>query len=241
MGRLSHLKRTLPRLLRQPGLHYCLVDYACPDRCGDWVRRRYPDEVRRGRIVVETVRTARFFNKSRAHNLGASRAIRAGARFLCFLDADTRVADGFGRWVRRHIRGDRFLIAGFRPGGWHVRGTGGILVVPARDFQRAGGFDVSFEGWGAEDTEMRLRLHLVNRLDFGEIPIRFFQPISHPERLRTRFYKFKDYMVTYRRNRGKVERKVLQWTGKHLLELPGRALRLVMVPGTHRLHAAARR
>lgn len=238
MGRLSHLRRTLPPLLRQPGLRYCLVDYACPDRCGDWVRLRYPDEARRGRIVVEAVRSARYFNRSRALNRGAARALREGARFLCFLDADTRVRGGFLLWLRRHVRDDRFLIAGPRGGVCHVRGTGGTLVVPAREFERSGGYDESFEGWGVEDTEMRLRLYFVNGLDFGEIPVRFLRPISHPDRLRTRFYRVKDYLVTYKRNRRKLAGKVRRWTGKGLGELPLRALRLDMVlPGTHRVQS----
>jgi N-terminal domain of galactosyltransferase len=235
MGRLSHLRQTLPLVLRQPGLRYCLVDYACPDRCGDWVRRRYADEVRRKRIVVERVPATRYFNRSRAQNRGAARALREGARFLCFLDADTRLRGGFTRWLRRHVRDDRFLIAGLWQGVWHLRGTGGTLVVPARAFERSGGYEESFEGWGVEDTELRLRLYLVHGVDFGEIPIRFLRPISHADRLRTRFYRVKDYRVTYNRNRRKLARKVRRWRGKGLAELPPRARRLDMVRGTHRV------
>ena len=234
MGRLSHLRRTLPRLLRQPGLRYCLVDYACPDRCGDWVRRRYPDEARRGVIVVETVRAARYFNKSRAHNRGATRAIGEGATFVCFLDADTQVGDGFVRWVRRHVRDDRFLIAGLRPGGWYVRGTGGTLVVPVPEFERSGGFDEGFEGWGVEDTEMRFRLYLVNGLEFVEIPIRLLRPIRHPDRIRTQFYRVKDYAVSYGHNRQRLDRKLRVWTGEGLAALQERALQLDMRLGTDR-------
>jgi hypothetical protein len=241
MGRLAHLRRSMGSVIRQPDLRYCLVDYACSDFCGDWVRRRYAEAVRSARLVVETVETARFFNKSRAYNRGATRALREGARFLCFLDADTRVRDGLGRWLRRHVGDDRFFIAGLRDGVWHVRGTGGTLVVPAREFERSGGFDESFEGWGAEDTEMRLRLHLVNGLDFDEIPVRFFNPIAHPDRLRTRFYAIKDFHVSFDANRRRVDRKVRSWTGKSLADLPASALRLDMVPGTHRVQSETRR
>lgn len=231
MGRLAHLRRTLPLLLRQPGIRYCLVDYACPDGCGAWVRRRYRKAARKGRIVVETVPAAPRFNKSRAYNRGAARAIGQGARFLCFLDADTRVRPGLTRWLRRHIRTDRFLVAGPYARVWHVLGTGGILMVSAREFTRSGGFDESFRGWGIEDTEMRLRLHLLRGLDFGEIPVRFFWPIAHTDWLRTRHYRIKDRLVSYRLNRRKLERKVRAWTGQGLAGLAPGASRLDLVVG----------
>lgn len=229
MGRLAHLRRTLPLLLRQPGIRYCLVDYACPDRCGAWVRRRYREETRKGKIVVETVLAAPRFNKSRAYNRGAALAIRQGARFLCFLDADTRVRPGLTRWLRRHLRADRFLVAGPYARVWYVMGTGGVLVVSAREFTRSGGFDETFQGWGVEDTEMRLRLHLLSGLDFGEIPVRFFWPIAHTDWLRTRYYRIKDRLVSYQFNRRKLERKVRTWTGHGLAGLPPGARRLDMV------------
>lgn len=237
MGRLVHLKRSLPTVVEGSGLRYCLVEYACPDRCGEWVRRRYPQAVQQGRIVIETVVGTRYFNKSRAHNRGAARAMREGARILCFLDADTRVTRDWWPWLRRHARADRFFIAGFQDGIWHLRGTGGTLIVPAREFRRSGGFDESFQGWGAEDTEMRLRLHLVNGLPFDEVPVDLLRPIKHSDRFRTRFYAEKDFHASYDRNRRKVDRKVRRWTGRAVADLPPAALRLDMVLGRHRVQA----
>jgi len=234
MGRLVHLRQTLPSLLRQPGIRYCLVDYACPDRCGEWVRRSHRECMREGRIIVETVPTAVRFNKGRAYNRGAARAIRQGARFLCFLDADTRVRPSFGRWLQRHLRRDRFLIAGLHAGVWYVRGTGGILVVSAHKFTRSGGYDESFHDWGAEDIEMRLRLHLLRGPDFGEIPVHFFWPIAHADALRTRYYRIKNHLVSYERNRRRLERRVRAWTGRGLAELPPGGRRLDMLTGHFR-------
>jgi hypothetical protein len=148
---------------------------------------------------------------------------------LCFLDADTRVRPGLARWLSRHTRTDRFLIAGRYARVWRVLGTGGVLVVSAREFTRSGGFDESFQGWGVEDTEMRLRLHLVSGLAFGEIPVRFLWPIAHTDSLRTRYYRIKDRLASYRLNRRKLERKVRAWTGQGLAGLPPGARRLDMV------------
>ncbi len=230
MGRLTFLKQTLPGVVAQSGVRYCLVDYACPEGCGGWVARCYPSEVRGGRIAVERVRGLTYFNKSRANNRGAARAIGEGARFLCFLDADTLVTSGFVRWVLRHVEDDRFLIAGLRAGRRYLRSTGGILVVSAAQFQCSDGFDESFQGWGQEDVEIRLRLHLVHGLDYGEIPLRLLSPLPHPDQLRTRFYQQQDHLVSGWRNRERMEKKVLRWTGQPIAQLGPRAKRLDILP-----------
>jgi hypothetical protein len=233
MGRLHHLRRTLPLALRQGDLGYCLVDYACPDRCGEWTAGRYADQAAAGRLAVESIPRATVFNKPRAYNRGAARAVQAGARALLFLDADTRIEPGLGRWVRGRLRRGRFLVAGRLGGAWYVRGTGGVLGVSAGDFERAGGFDERFEGWGAEDVEMRLKLHLKLGLPFGEIPVQFFRPIDHDDRLRTRFYRVKDRLVSYAANRRRLERKVRAWVGAGLAALPAGAGRLDLLPGRY--------
>src|SRR3954469_164023 len=91
MGRLAFLRQTLPAFLRQPAMRYCLVDYSCPEGCGAWVERDFPAEVASGRLAIERVAGEAHFHKTRAHNLGARRAVAAGAEVLCFLDADTLV------------------------------------------------------------------------------------------------------------------------------------------------------
>ncbi len=179
MGRLAHLRETAPRVVAQ--MDYCLVDYGCPEDCGTFVREHYP------RALVETVRGVEYFNKSRAHNLGARRAIAAGFTYLCFLDADTLIGPDFAAYVEQAMAKETFLIAPIDD-----PNLCGLLVVAAEQFLRVRGFDEGYDGWGHEDVDMRLRLRLVAGMDFAEIPGEHVSSLPHPDSLRTSNYPIKD-------------------------------------------------
>src|SRR3954468_24745663 len=98
-GRLAFVERTPPSVLDDPDLGYCLVDFDCPDGCGDWLARRFAGEVARGRALALRVRDRTHFHKAAAHNLGARRAIAAGARHVILLDADTICRPGLAAWL----------------------------------------------------------------------------------------------------------------------------------------------
>jgi hypothetical protein len=227
MGRLDFLQQTLPVFFRQPLIRYCLVDYSCPQRAGEWAERECPSEVRAGRLAVERITGEQYFHKSRAHNAGARRAMRDGATHLCFMDADTIVRPDFGRWVADHFRTGKFLIAARAAGGKHVRSTGGLLVVSAADFVAAGRYDEAFIGWGCEDVEIRLRLHLASGLEFDEVPLELLHPIQHSDGVRGRFQR-QGIRETEQHNRRIVEKKVKAWTGATTAQLGPRAKRLLM-------------
>ena len=68
MGRLRFLRETLPLLAAQPAAACVVVDYGCPDHCGDWVQANLPQ--------VKVVRwpAASTFHAAHARNLGAAAA-----------------------------------------------------------------------------------------------------------------------------------------------------------------------
>jgi hypothetical protein len=219
-GRLTFLQETVPCVIEQAGVYYCLVDYSCPDRAGDWFEATFPEAVRGGRAVTERVHGQALFHKSCAHNAGARRAIREGAEYLCFLDADTIVRPGFVEFVRQNMAADRFLISARRPDGRDVPSLAGLLVVSAAAFEAIGGFDEGFSGWGAEDIELRLRLFLLGGIDYGDVPLDLLQPMPHDDRLRTSFYEQKDVRISHRENLRRVREKItIEWAGRCVREL----------------------
>jgi hypothetical protein len=226
-GRLAFLKQTAPALIGRPRVRYCLVDYDCPERCGDWAEQTFPAEVAAARLVIERVGDRPHFNKGAAHNLGAQRLISEGVQHLCFLDADTVCDPAFTSWLRPRVAApDRFWIAGRKPNGWEDPGFVGFLALPAALFVASGGFDQWFEEWGGEDLELRVRLHLEHGAAFGEVPLSFFTELRHGDALRTQFRKIANPDQSNRLNIVYWARKLRRRTGKSLTELDETAKRL---------------
>lgn len=210
MGRLSFLRRSAPLVLEHGSVKLCVVDYSCPERCGAWLEETFPEAVRSGRCVVERVTSRNVFNKSAAHNAGARRAIAGGADYLCFLDADTMIAPGFFDWLLPRLEQAQFLIAA-RSGDYDVPSLTGLLVVSATKFAESEGFDESFLGWGSEDIEMRLRLHVLHRLAYGDVPLSFVRALPHGDALRSSHYEEKDIQRSDQRNFSRMLQKLQVW------------------------------
>jgi hypothetical protein len=230
MGRLAFVKRTLPTVIAEPAARYCLVDFSCSERAGDWLESTYPDRVREGTMMVVRSEGRRFFHKTAALNLGAGAAIARGARTLCFADADTAFAAGAFGEVAALLRPAQFLVSGPGAAGESIPSLTGLLVVDADDFRRAGGYDEAFEDWGSEDIEMRLRLHLKWGLAAAFIPPRLVRPLRHGDWLRTQFHRERDLRKSAVRNQALLRARVEQWTHQPLEHLPESAKRLLFVP-----------
>ncbi len=179
-GRLAHLKETLPRLMALPLREVVVVDYDCPDRCGDWVAAQFP-AARLLRIENQPV-----LNISAARNRGAEVAT---GPWLFFIDADVCVSPEL--YARPYIRPepDAFLMADPLP--HELMGT---IFVRRCDFAELGGYDEVFQGWGVEDCE------LIDRLEaFGRHRDHFDGALTtcirHDDELRTRHHANRDRYV----------------------------------------------
>lgn len=208
MGRLAHLKESLPTF----PMPCCVVDFSCPDSSGDWAEAQ-------GAVVVR-VPGLQHFHKTRALNMGADRAIRLGAKRLCFLDADTLVRPGFTDLA---LSASSSLIV--PPGNPNLVG---VLVTPVESFLKVGGYDEGYRGWGCEDLDMRLRLHLAGSV-FGHIPVELLSSIPHGDALRTRNYAVKNHWVSRSINAIRMEKRIRELTGKGPADLDETAKRLMRV------------
>jgi glycosyltransferase involved in cell wall biosynthesis len=178
-GRLHHLIRSLPAMLRQPLAEVVVVDYACPDGTADYVAAHFP--------TARVVRAADAvgFNASRARNLGARAA--AGA-VLVFVDADVVLADGFIAFVDAMLGPGQY--AKFAdPASARENSVQGTCVIHRSHFDLVGGYDEVLTNYGGEDLE------LYERLAIGRIERRIIdqslivEVIDHSRAQRTRFFE----------------------------------------------------
>lgn len=173
MGRLASLRQTLGRMVAQPDCSCVLVDYSCPDRCGDWAEAHAPG----ARVVRMPGRTE--FNLAAARNAGAR---HADAPWVCFLDADVLLEPGFAATLLRALS----------PGGYYRAASGdpglaGTVACARADFARAGGYDEVYRGWSGEDTDLYDAMQFLG-LEPRPLPPALLRHLPHPEGQRTRFY-----------------------------------------------------
>ena len=205
MGRLSHLQQTLPILL-QGRTDVCIVDYSCPDRCGDGVEATSGDED----VYVERVEGKTLFHKPEALNRGAARAIERNPNtFLLFVDSDTITTPMLWAWLRAAIVPPEavkhfYYVAASEAG----RDNTGLLF--------SGGYEERMRGWGAEDLEIRFRLFFKEQLGYAEIPADSVRAIGHGDPTRVAHYEEKDKMASHDRNLVVLADNVKGWTGMSL-------------------------
>jgi len=177
-GRLHHLVRSLPAMLRQPLSEVIVVDYTCPDCTADHVAANFPA------AKLVQVKDVPGFNPSHARNLGAQTA--TGDVFL-FVDADIVLADSFIRAIEAALGPNEYAKFA-EPVARQENSVQGTCVVHRRHFEAIGGYDDVFTNYGGEDLEFydRLALAKVERraLDRTEL----VEVIDHGPEERGRFF-----------------------------------------------------
>jgi hypothetical protein len=176
-NRLAHLRQTLPTWLVQQDAAWVVVDYDCPERTGDWVEKNLPQVT-----VVRATGRPRF-ELARARNLGAA-AVQA--QWICFIDADIRLAPQFVEKIRPLLRPRHFYQASPR----NIE-TWGTMICASDDFRRVGGYDEVLQGWGKEDDDFYARL-VLDGASHASFPGELLAGISHDDGQRVESYDLKD-------------------------------------------------
>jgi len=192
MGRLEHLQRALPRLSQQPNSEVVIVDWSCPEYCGDWA-----DKFPRTRVV--RVPGQRTFNLSKARNAGAG---EARGEWLCFLDCDMIVSPKFATELSKGFKDKSYVSFGTLGSAGHS----GMTTCRKADWEAVGGYDGRMEGWGYEDTDFKHRLRL-RGLSGVVVDMSLAKHIDHDNEARTRFYD-DDQATSHGRNEALSQRKI---------------------------------
>lgn len=205
MGRLAHLKQTLPLLATVAPV--VVVDYSCPDKAGQWV-------VDAGLIQQDVVRVIsvpdqKFFNMARARNEGA-KSVRT--EWVGFFDADMIVQPGFaeevGKWTE--FSNAKVWL------GFHKRSAGfaGFIVCRSVDYLAVDGFDEAATGYGYEDCAFKEKLaHICPA--FHALPIGILKHIPHSDAERVKHFENKNKEQTYQNNVDLLTRKVEKFKREH--------------------------
>lgn len=223
-GRLDHLKQSAEGLCLDERIGYALIDYDCPDGSADFLRKNWGARLGE-RLVIEELKARPYFHKAQALN-HLVRHLPEGATHLVFLDADTKVTPDFLDQLLPLLDERHFVIAGPNETGLDEPDLTGFLAVARAEFEAIGGFDEDIVGYGAEDLDLRLRLHCIRALPYVECSPRLFLPLPHDDALRARYYEEKNIQRSNLRNQVLLARKLEALTGTPLSLHGASSLRL---------------
>ena len=197
MGRLHHLKQTLPRNLAwnadHPSLEFVLLDYSSPDGMGSWVQDELGEHLRSGRVVYYRYDDAQFFSYSHSRNM-AARLCRGD--IICNVDADNLTGPSFARYVEEQMQ-DKDLLVGCDviDGEFHSipndLGFTGRVAVRRQLFLDTGGYDEDMIAWGYEDMDLYNRLGR-RGLRLAPMERRFLSAIPHEDDQRIAYTRVKE-------------------------------------------------
>ena len=187
MGRLDSLKKTTPYLLNQPETEIVLVDWSCPQNCGDWASK-YEG------ISVVRVPGQEHFNLSKARNAGAR---QAKGDWLCFIDGDVIVRPNFSAEILKLAAEGKYVTFGTTL----EMGLSGMTLCSRKDFESIRGYDEKLEGWGWEDSDFKMRLSKPGLTEVG-LNAELALHIPHGDAERVMFYSQKDKKESNSKNRG---------------------------------------
>ncbi|MCP4070403.1 MAG: glycosyltransferase [Hyphomicrobiales bacterium] len=167
MGRLEHLKQSLPRMMDQGDTEVVVVDFSCPEDTATYVRENFPQ------AKVVSINNRLTFAAWEARNAGA--AVATG-KWLVFVDADTILSPNSLNLLANKLQPDSFAkFASGRNLQVHKSLTSplslnslrGFMLVERDAFKKLGGYDEVLKGYGAGgDVEFDYRLQY-----FGYNPV----------------------------------------------------------------------
>jgi glycosyltransferase involved in cell wall biosynthesis len=205
MGRLHHLKLTLPANLRSAlaygNVEFVLLDYNSPDGLEDWVREELSPHIQSGMVNYYKTTRPQAYDSSKAKNTAAR--LTTGD-IICNLDADNWLGFGFAEHLAQLFDAPRTIVRALAPLG----GVFGRLSVFREDFLALGGYDESFRGFGFDDTDFFNRARAAGFVDkiFAR---KYALCLSHPNAERTANMGL-DKVATHRQNKQQSARNIAE-------------------------------
>jgi hypothetical protein len=168
-NRLEHLKVSLPKMVIQPNAKVVVVNYGCQQGTSEWVSSNYPQ------VKLVEVNDDEGWNVSRARNLGAR---SAESEWLFFIDADAVLKINIVDWLKNQTDQSSLYLPA--PKKTNLFGT---CIIKTEVFNRLGGYDEAFRGWGGEDTELYDRV-ISEKLKIKGYPSQYIDVIEHGDEMR---------------------------------------------------------
>jgi hypothetical protein len=214
MGRLHHLKETLPRNLNwninYPNIEIVLLDYNSPDGLEDWVKSNFMQFINDGKLVYYKYTGSEYFKYAHSRNLLLKLST---GEYFCNVDADNYTGNGFAQYLSDELNKVDFLIGcqfiqnanlcypegDFLPlkKTTNFNGVVGRIASRREYLLSIGGYWEEIENSGPEDIDLYQRLRCAG-YSFKSIEERYLFCISHSTADKVAFLKEKDMSKSWK-------------------------------------------
>jgi glycosyltransferase involved in cell wall biosynthesis len=157
----------LPKMAAQSFSEVIVVDYGCTQGTAEWVRANYPG------IRVIAVNDDPVFCVARARNLGSA---QARGSTLLFVDADVHINGDLGSWIAEHAKDGSYYMPSL-PMDLNLFGT---VICGKTSFDKVGGYDEAYLGWGGEDKDFYTALDM-QKVEWDTFPNTYLTAIRPPD------------------------------------------------------------
>ena len=183
-GRLEHLQISLPRLVTQQNSSVVVVDSNCPDGTAGWVSANFPI------VKIVCLNDDGIFNLGKSRNKGLEIAL---TKWVCFIDADVVLTDGFVTKVAPLLKENTYYIFEYNREKANAFGT---CIAPRIQLNEIGGYDEVFEGYGGDARDLYYQLERagLHKYFLTHEFVDFI--IQHSDALRSKYYKEKDVRIS---------------------------------------------
>jgi hypothetical protein len=194
MGRLEHLKKTLPKNMQDnadyPDCQFVVLNYGDEPETNQWIKDNFQQEIDSGRLKYISYSGPKTFLVSHAKNIAH---LMADGDIVCNMDADQYTGKNFAQFLADafdaaeqkkqpiFMRHDTMQMA--KSENKDIYQSSGKIALRKSDFVRLRGYDETFQGWGGDDAELAIRLR-VNGIRQESIPEIFAHGIPHTDDLR---------------------------------------------------------
>ena len=187
MNRCNNLKKTYlenianSKPTKNIKVEFVLLNYNSKDDLDEWVN----NNLLNADIDFKYLQTKRpkYFDMSNAKNILGK---HASGDILCWLDADNYTYDGFVTFLADNFDKNKNLV--FQVS-WSKKTSGmcGRIACTKKNFQKVGGYNEEFTGWGYEELDFCQRLKSFNCI-LREIPLRYLGKEENDEKERMENY-----------------------------------------------------
>ncbi len=168
MNRLEHLKKTLPKNLKDTmtygNFEFVVLDYNSKDGLEEWIMAEMSQYMVSGKLIYIKTTVPQYFLRSHSKNVAAKSAT---GDIICNVDADNYIGEGFADYINQEFKKHQNIYLTV-PRNIGKKDCYGRICVFREDFMAITGYDESMTDYGFEDFD------LLNRLELSGKKARYF-------------------------------------------------------------------